>query len=114
MASTDPTGAPKRASPRLPFPRWSWALTCGMCATHDAKRRPWMKKTAVTARRALCALDEPRIRGRGTTSASDAAHVDAGTDQLVDDPVVDILVSHQDIDRLDLADVSECDSPDLR
>src|ERR1700722_10129020 len=49
MASTEPTGAPSSANPRVPSvrPRCRW--TSGMWAVQDAKSSPWTTNTAVTA-----------------------------------------------------------------
>ena len=85
-----------------------------MCATHDAKSKPWTKNTAVTAARAPRAFgwtEEPR--GPGSLAASCAPYVDTGTSQLLDSLFVGLAVSNQDIDHSDIADVAESHPADL-
>src|ERR1700722_7542291 len=49
MASTEPTGAPSSANPRVPSVRPRCLWTSGMCAVQDANSSPWTTNTAVTA-----------------------------------------------------------------
>src|ERR1700722_519846 len=84
-----------------------------MCATHDAKIKPWTKNTAVTATRALRASGGPRNREDPIPTASCAPYVDTGTSQFLNSLFVCLGVGHQDIDHSDIADVPESHPADF-
>src|SRR5690349_5487302 len=85
IATTDPTGAPSRASPSVPSVRPSRSLTCGMCAVHDANSRPWLTNAATVAARCMRLVASPVRPAVLAAGGLDTPDLKAGGAQRIDD-----------------------------